>query len=373
MSLGSFTFWYLVLFVLVIWMALRVGRSSSSMGIMTFFFWPIAVVPLFTNWGDRDSDIRIPFVLTALASLMMLYNTNKAVDQLAMNMDSDDIAYIRESDPETAAMIEQRQAALGLNVEFEDEISARSGRIVASSITVTRVPDSHTRRDGAANNDMQFAPAPAQIRDVPLNELHFRRGMVRLAPAFSSLQIPEHFRFISAQQLGRLAASRGVEVNPQTLGWMVHERVDLRSRDFWFVDIQFHESGHLEAPANSSSLAQWDPSDSQLRWDAGLSAATWAHGDSETSQSPYQRAVAKLLRHGVLLFSVGALSAEQGELGLRATRMLLARTHADAGWDHAQFIGKKSEQSLDSWVRSRAGDMATNREVEVVESAVQSG
>lgn len=373
MGLGSFTFWYLVIFVLVIWMALRVGRSSSSMGIMTFFFWPIAVVPLFTNWGDRDSDIRIPFVLTALASLMMIYNTNKAVDQLAMRLEPEDIAYLRESDPETAAMIEKRQAALGLNLAFEDEISTNSPRIVASSITVTRMPDSNARRGETANRDMQFAPAPAQIRDVPLSELHFRRGMVRLVPAFSSLQIPEHFRFISAQQLGRLAASRGVEVSPQTLGWMVHERVDLRSRDFWFVEIQFHESGHLEAPANSSNLAQWDPNDSQLRWDAGLSAATWAHGDSETSQSPYQRSVAKLLRHGVLLFSIGALSAEQSELGLRATRMLLTRTHADGGWEHAQFIGAESEQSLDSWVRSKAGGMATNREVEAVESAVQSG
>ncbi|MGE4073853.1 MAG: hypothetical protein AB7E72_21995, partial [Lysobacterales bacterium] len=146
MNLGSLTFWYLVVFVLVVWMALRVGRSSSTMGAMTFFFWPVAVVPLFTNWGDRDSDIRIPFVLTALASLILIYNSNKAVDQLALNMDADDIAYIRESDPETAAMIEQRQAALGVTLEFEDEPPSDSGPIVATSVSATHVSGSSASR-----------------------------------------------------------------------------------------------------------------------------------------------------------------------------------------------------------------------------------
>jgi hypothetical protein len=371
MGLGSFTFWYLTIFVLVVWMALRVGRSSSTMGVMTFLFWPISVVPLFTNWGDRDSDIRIPFVLTALASLMLIYNTNKAADQLALSLDADDIAYIRESDPETAAMIEQRQAAIGVTLEFEDEPGSNSGRIVATSVSAARDTTSSASRSSVAAEEMQFAAAPAQVRQIPLNELRFRRGLVRLGPAFASMQVPEHFRFVSAQQLGTLAEIRGVPVDPHSLGWVVHERVDLRSSDFWFVDVQFHECGHLAPPAGSSSLTQLSADDDQLHWDSALTAASWTSSGKNAALS--DRSVVRLLRHGALLFKAGDLTPGQRELGLRATRMLALRAEPDPGWQHSEFIGEASAQKLASWVQEYAGTSSDTANAEAVESSDQRG
>ncbi len=372
MNLGSLTFWYLVIFVMVVWMALRVGRSSSTMGVMTFIFWPVAVVPLFTNWGDRDSDIRIPFVLTALASLMLIYNSNKAVDQLALNMDADDIAYIRESDPETAAMIEQRQAALGVTLEFEDEPRSDSGPIIATSVSATRDSGNNASRGlDAAAEEMQFAAAPAQIRQIPLEELRFRRGLVRLGPAFASLQIPEHFRFVSAQQLGTLAEIRGVTVDPHSLGWVVHERVDLRSSDFWYVDVQFHECGHLAPPTGGSSLLQLGADDDQLQWDPTLTAASWS--DSGKNAALSDRSVVRLLRHGALLFRAVDLTPGQRELGLRATRMLALRAQADPGWQHSEFIGAASAQQLTRWVQEYAGTSSATANAEAIESSDQRG
>ena len=364
MNLGSFTFWYLVIFVLVVWMALRVGRSSSTMGAMTFIFWPIAVVPLFTNWGDRDSDIRIPFVLTALASLMLIYNTHKAVDQLALNMDADDIAYLREHDPETAAMIEKRQVAMGMTLEFEDEPAGNAGRIVATSVA-------NTRSGSAAAEEMQFAAAPAQIRQIPLNELRFRRSLVRLAPAFATLQIPEHFRFVSAQQLGTLAEIRGVTVDPHSLGWVVHERVDLRSSDFWYVDVQFHECGHLAPPAGGSSLTELNADDDQLHWDPTIAAASWT--STGTNAALVERNVVRLLRHGALVFKAGDLTPGQRELGLRATRLLALRAQPDPGWQHAEFIGDASAQTLASWVQAYVGTSSNTANAEAFESTDQRG
>ena len=57
--MGMVGFYYLLIGVMAIWMAIKVGRESLGMGIATFLFWPIAIIPLITNWGQRGSDIRL--------------------------------------------------------------------------------------------------------------------------------------------------------------------------------------------------------------------------------------------------------------------------------------------------------------------------
>ena len=65
--MGNIGFYYLLIFVMVIWMAIKIGRDSTGMGIATLVCWPFAVVPLITNWGRRDSDIRLQFVVVLVA------------------------------------------------------------------------------------------------------------------------------------------------------------------------------------------------------------------------------------------------------------------------------------------------------------------
>ena len=59
-------FYWLLIVVMVLWMAIKVARVSTGMAVATFFCWPIAVIPLITNWGQRDSDIRLQFLTEAL-------------------------------------------------------------------------------------------------------------------------------------------------------------------------------------------------------------------------------------------------------------------------------------------------------------------
>ena len=65
-------FYWLLIVVMVLWMAIKVARVSTGMAVATFFCWPIAVIPLITNWGQRDSDIRLQFLITAVASILLI-------------------------------------------------------------------------------------------------------------------------------------------------------------------------------------------------------------------------------------------------------------------------------------------------------------
>lgn len=356
MGANYIAFYWLLVFVMVAWMAIKVARVSTGMAFATFFCWPIAVIPLITNWGQRDSDIRLQFLITTVASILLWNSSMKVVEEHpGLMFTQDEIEQIRATDPVFAAEIERDQLrAVGIDVEMVPEQtgsgpastgatisiepSGRAPRAFASPAAGARVPVA------ATEPSMEFAAAPARVARVPLRELNFRRGDVRLAPAFSRIQVPEHFRFIARHQLGLLSELRDVPVSEHTLGWIIHERVDLNSAHFWFVDVQFHEAGHIAAPSPGDTVAamQWDPATATASW--GQPAGVAGRGTDQSA--------AKLTRHGAILFRVPELKDEQLELGLRAARLMAARTELDQGWAHAEYIGEAPPQTLAQWVES---------------------
>ena len=335
--MGTIGFYYLLILVMVIWMAIKVGRDSTGMGIATLLFWPIAIIPLITNWGRRDNDIKLQFLVTSVATLLLMNSAVKVVtENAALLYSPDDIEQIRAEDPAFAAEIEREQLrALGVQIVVEDESDSQPFSPVAPAAPVD------TRRDA----EPVFSAAPAQIRKIPLSELNFRRGQVRLAPAYARLDVPEHFRFVARHQLGLLAEMRQIAVSEHTLGWVVHERVDLRAPQFWFVDVQFHDAGHLAAPAADVSLP------TGLGWDPQRQIASFNQVASDAAKGQDQF-TAKLLRHGALVFRVPELAGEQFELGLRAARLMATRVEAESGWSFTDFSGVESRQSLSQWVES---------------------
>lgn len=348
--MGTIGFYYMLIFVMVIWMAIKVGRESTGMGIATLVCWPIAIIPLITNWGRRDSDIRLQFLVALVASVLLMNSAVKVVtENAALLYSPEEIEQIRAEDPAFAAEIEREQLrAMGVQVEFvEEDDSASTGAAGASTATVVSL-GTPGGSPGSAQEEMSFSAAPAQIRKVPLAELNFRRGQVRLGPAYAYLTIPEHFRFVAAHQLGLLAETRGIAVGEHTLGWIVHERVDLHSPKFWFVDVQFHAAGHLAAPAADA------PAAAGVRWDPQLNLASFSQvaGDPAKGQD---QASARLLRHGALVFRVPELTGEQLELGVRAARLMATRVVADSGWSYAEFSGAESAQPLLQWIESLGG------------------
>lgn len=351
-------FYWMLIVVMVVWMAIKVARVSTGMAVATFFCWPIAVIPLITNWGQRDSDIRLQFLITAVASILLWNASAKVVeDHPALLYTQDEIEQIRATDPVFAAEIERDQLrAVGIDVGMSSDSSLDGSTFAEVSVEPSgrspRVFTSPSAGAGtapmalppASNESMEFAAAPARVAAVPLRELNFRRGVVRLGPAFSQIKVPEHFRFIARHQLGLLSELRGIPVSEHSLGWIVHERVDLNSAHFWFVDAQFHETGHL-APPSGDSIG------STMQWDPATATATWGQPASGQGRGIDQSTV-KLTRHGAILFRVPELKEAQLELGLRAARLMASRTEPDQGWAHAEYIGQDSSKTLAQWVES---------------------
>lgn len=364
MGLGSLGFYYALMIAMVLWMAIRINRVSTGMAVATFVCWPLAIIPLITNWGSRDTDIRLPFLVAALAGGMIMYSANQVVQNTALMYSPSDIEAIRSEDPQFAAEIEREQLrALGVEVEFEAAESGAASTAASTFATISVEPGRGGRREPmaaaaapvaapAVAEDLQFAPAPAQIRKVPLRELRFRRGQIRLSQAFARLDVPQHFRFVSAQQLGTLAEMRGIPVSDATLGWLVHERVNLGSSTFWFVDVQFHESGHLSAPEAGATPAVG--SASILAWDDDRAMAVWSRPWGKQAAGK-ELAAAKLMRHGAVVYRLPDLAPDQAELGLRAARLLASRTLPEPGWAYDEFTGSQSAQSLSAWL----GEMTT--------------
>lgn len=354
-------FYYMLIFVMVVWMAIKVAKVSTGMAFATFFCWPIAVIPLITNWGNRDSDIRLQFLVTAVASILLWNASMKVVeDHPGLLYTQDEIEEIRATDPVFAAEIERDQLrAVGVEVEFDNDPGAQGqastyatisvepagrGPRVFASPSASQAAPAPSAIAPAADATPEFAAAPATVAKVPLRELNFRRGQVRLSAAFSRIQLPEHFRFIGRHQLGLLSELRDIPVSDQTLGWIVHERVDLNSAHFWFIDVQFHEAGYLAPPEPGAT-------GSGMQWDAASALAIWGQPDRVAGRGMQQLA-AKLTRHGAILFLAPELQDDQLELGLRAVRLMAARTAPEQGWAHAEYIGEGAPQTLAQWVES---------------------
>ena len=369
-------FYWLLIFVMVVWMAVKVGRDSVGMGVLTFLFWPAAIIPLITNWGQRGSDIRLQFVVVAIASGFLWSNMNEAALQARRSMQLEQAAMVGGRDSVYAMQIESErdgvrygrpvgndQAPLmALDANGNPVAPTTSGDMAyylrttgrvggpAAEGTISLANTATVAGVGGASAPvswepaLQFAPALAKVHATPLQEIRYRRGGVVLQPAFATLQVPDHFRFVARHQLGLLSELRGIPVTEETLGWIVHERVNLNSADFWFVEVSFHEVGHLAPPSPGTAL-------SAMQWEATTATANWGR-PAVTAERGTDQSAAKLTRHGAIRFRVPELQDDQLELGLRAVRLMASRTEPERGWAHTEYIGADSAQTLAEWVES---------------------
>jgi len=364
--------WVMGAFVFVIWMVIVVARSNGLMAVATFFFWPISIFHLISNWGVPGSDIRVPFLLTVIATGMWLYSANQVVDEVSLQFTAEDIAQVRAENPAAADEIERRQLeALGIRVVAEPGQggNSASGSEVSSSADLS-----------SPQVDSPHIPARPYMRKVPIGELNMRRGEIRMAPAFSTLTVPEHFRYIPAEQLGLLSEGRKILVDSAVLGWVVHDRIDLSQKDFWFVEVRFESVGFLPAPlpppapvapipaeapdasvpavaatslASTASVTAPEPDPYALTFDPERALATWSEASAPIASGRVDLCAARLLRHGTLVACVVDLDSQARELGLRAARLIASRTRIESGWNHADFAGGSAAQSFEQWLEAR--------------------
>jgi hypothetical protein len=69
-----FMFTSLLCLVFLLWMLARIWKDSALLAIVCFFFWPALIFALVKYWGDKEHDIKLPFVLFTLCSLYTWYD-----------------------------------------------------------------------------------------------------------------------------------------------------------------------------------------------------------------------------------------------------------------------------------------------------------
>jgi hypothetical protein len=67
----------LVCLILFFWMLIKVGKQSTLLAFLAFFFWPVLFYAVIKYWGDEESDIKIPFAIFLVAVGYMMYDANK--------------------------------------------------------------------------------------------------------------------------------------------------------------------------------------------------------------------------------------------------------------------------------------------------------
>jgi hypothetical protein len=362
-SFGSAMGYYALAFVMVIWMVVKIARGSGLMALATFFIWPLAIISLIKNWGDPDTDIRIPFFAAVVALVLSVFMVGRGVDHAMIDMapyfSEEELALIASENPEAYAQIMQARADFEAEAGEWEEDEWEEGEEDASppsSRAASRPSVSSASVDTGAVLPVSTPTAPAaplpsgrELEEqlaMAASGMSFRYASVELPVAHARLALPPRFRFIPALRLQQLARLRNQPLLPGSLGWITHDTVDLGQPDAWVIELRFVELGRsrlatagedldaaLQALAGAEAL---DGSGRRLgseafapHWDAERTLLTWSLVDADGRAE--HRAAAPL-RHGALLFSIAGIEPEQREIGLRATRLLAASVQPQTEW-----------------------------------------
>ncbi|MFO1494011.1 MAG: DUF2167 domain-containing protein [Lysobacterales bacterium] len=347
-GLISFAGYYLLLGVLHIWMCVRIGRSSGgTLGWLTFFFWPTSIYVLIRNWGQDDADIRIPFFACLATVGMMFWSLHRAEEQFRQQgyylaYTDEEMAQINaegyevEYSPEEIAEIRRQDPAMAAEIEANGGVLSVAPQTLRTS---AQASGTGTEVDLA---EMPMAPGQeVSIRSLAIRELEgklqARNGRITLETAQATLDLPRHFRFLPAEQVQALANMGVGAIDRHTLGWIVHERVRLADDDGWFVQVRFEPVGALAVPASSAdwqqALAYQDQDQPAIEvptWMAERFTATLLDREARPGETVERARALRVTAHGVLEFRVSGIRAEERELGLRAARLMAARTTAPA-------------------------------------------
>lgn len=390
-SMGGY---WLVLMVLVVWMCVRIWRSSPAMAVVTFFFWPASVLALFTNWGDRDSDIRIPFALSLLTAALVVFmaqrSVDKGIEEMALALSQQDIEEIRQANPELAIQLEEARADFIADGAMVDEdgylvegygddddagyahegdgepatgsagyadqgLAARHDVAADTAQSAARGPVTANVRSTVAAQAPVASTAASRLRDpgevaaahasslrMAVLALSWRLGKLVVEDAGATIAIPRGFRFAPRQTLVRLAWLRGVPLDADLAGWLVHERTDLAADDAWYVDVRFRRLEDVPAAPDAivrggeralhdaafvAELAYAVTGTRELprqpQWDGSNAVATWT---GEGDAGPLRASAARVLPNGLLVFSAIGLAAEHHELATRSVRLMAQRS-----------------------------------------------
>lgn len=298
----------------------RVWRRSYIEGFLMVFFWPIGLYALFKYWGEKEDSPRTPLLL-ALA-----------------------VFGVWASIIGWGFMHTPTQIASG-DEEMMSPAEEGGGDTIADHVK----------------------------RSVAIANLRRQTGSVDIPDAPVSIDVPEHFRFIDRASLLNAFSGTDDEPDDSTVGWLVHERVDLSSDQAWHVEVNYLGDGYVassdfaplggdallaRAQESARKLAEGDDEGAQLlrfaeapTFDPASARVNWVEEVAQRGHSsPTLDCYAiHLGRKGAVFFSIIDAAAKRQELCLRSVRMLAAHAHFGPGQtyaDHSRALDRNAPYTL---------------------------
>ena len=313
-------FFLLAYLVFSIWLVIRIAGTSFALAVATFFFQPVAIVPLVQNWGHPRDDIRLPFVMTLIAWLGLWISAYGILEDANMVYDAgfDDYAY---------------EPLDGMEL--------------------------------------------AILRRNLVSSLELQRGQVELAPLPATLDVPERFRFVDRDGLESLAQAFGLYSLDDTVGMVVHESVDLIDDESpWVIWVSWYPTAHIDwgepdgigleflealTASQASEFSARDEDDGFEPWefehfavapqfDPQRRLITWAEAVRyrHSGDELLDCYAAHVGRRGYMLFAASDMGRQDEELCFRAVRLAASRLryNEDHAYEDAGFFDADSAFEL---------------------------
>jgi hypothetical protein len=204
------------------------------------------------------------------------------------------------------------------------------------------------------------------------SRLSYRLGRIDLGAGGATLALPGEFRFATKSSLLIVARLREVSLDDETLGWAVHRDVDLADPDAWYVEVRYRAAPALSlaplAYAERVGVAAYlmravGRADGLI--EQGMLAPAWDTQSEVATASVHAKGVdAELLdayairpvAQGALIFVMRGSDPSRHELGLRATRLLAARSASTLVLDAAESHPESSlPANVLQWLVSKPG------------------
>ena len=294
----------------------RLWRTDSTLAIVMLLFWPAGLYALVRYWGEEENNIRVP-MFASLGALAIWCGT----------------------------------IVLGFSHFSEHE------RTPTFADASDEPDNAASQSDGETEEKLHFS--------IALAKLPLRRGRIEIAPAHAAVEIPTHFHFIDRASLQTLYADADNGPADDSVGWLVHESVNLADDDAWFVDITWLGDGYVaqndfatrardmilaeaqratvqqsaqQGDIGSFSLARYAE---EPVFDATRHSVTWVEDVAYAGQREHKLDchAATLGRSGAFLYSINAISMKRQELCLRSVRLAAARTEFASGHTYADHSG----------------------------------
>lgn len=210
-------------------------------------------------------------------------------------------------------------------------------------------------------------------------KLSYQFGSVALVQAHAALQLPVGFRFVPGYSLPAMSRALGRPFDRDTtLGWVVHDSVDIAAEDAWYVEVEFLKTGLLRPSRRMDlllpQLAGNALADGSRRrfgtdllaptWLQDAGVATWGVQIGSDTDPRAEILAAMPLRHGVLIFVMHDVAPERFELGLRTTRLLALQTQVEPLGQLGQFDpvrDRVASRDFLAWMRGESLDLAPDR------------